>query len=170
LVELIIVIAIMAILIGILAPNLMRYIERTNVSADTQVIDALRTAMITAIADPNNRTQHVGALTSALSTAGTAGASLATMMTAGSDVAADIAETLQLSTTGTDASGATIMGELRDQFRSTPANGGSEANVLILAGMSNGGNIIIRINPSDKTGARRGTVSSEDLITVGVFD
>ena len=52
LVELIIVIAIMAILIGVMAPNLLRFIERTNVSADTQVADSLRMALITAIADP----------------------------------------------------------------------------------------------------------------------
>ncbi len=52
LVELIIVIAIMAILIGVLAPNLLRYVERTNISADTQVADSLRTAVMTAIMDP----------------------------------------------------------------------------------------------------------------------
>nr|MCR4648880.1 type II secretion system GspH family protein [Lachnospiraceae bacterium] len=37
LVELIIVIAIMAILTGVMAPQLIRHMEKTNVAADTQV-------------------------------------------------------------------------------------------------------------------------------------
>ena len=52
LVELIIVIAIMAILVGVMAPLLIKYIEKTNVSADTQVCDSVHTAIITAMADP----------------------------------------------------------------------------------------------------------------------
>lgn len=52
LVELIVVIAIMAILIGIIAPNLMGYIERTNISADIQLADTIRTAVKTAMMDP----------------------------------------------------------------------------------------------------------------------
>ena len=52
LVELIIVIAIMAILIGVMAPQLLRYVERTRVSADTQVADTVRTAITTAMLDP----------------------------------------------------------------------------------------------------------------------
>lgn len=52
LVELIIVIAIMAILIGVMAPQLLKYIEKTNVSSDTQVADTVRTAVVTAMLDP----------------------------------------------------------------------------------------------------------------------
>lgn len=52
LVELIIVIAIMAILVGVLAPQLIRYVERTRVSADTQLADAVKTAVTTAMMDP----------------------------------------------------------------------------------------------------------------------
>ena len=52
LIELIIVIAIMAILVGVLAPSLLRYVEKTNVSADTQLADAVRTAVVTAMMDP----------------------------------------------------------------------------------------------------------------------
>ncbi len=52
LVELIIVIAIMAILIGVMAPQLLRYVERTRVSSDTQVADSVRTAVRTAMMDP----------------------------------------------------------------------------------------------------------------------
>ena len=52
LVELIIVIAIMAILVGVMAPLLIKYIEKTNVSSDTQLCDTIHTAVITAISDP----------------------------------------------------------------------------------------------------------------------
>ena len=52
LVELIIVIAIMAILVGVLAPQLIKYIEKSKVAADTQVVDSVHTAMLTAMMDP----------------------------------------------------------------------------------------------------------------------
>ncbi len=52
LVELIIVIAIMAILVGVMAPQLMKYVERSRVSADTQVADTVRTSIMTAMLDP----------------------------------------------------------------------------------------------------------------------
>lgn len=52
LVELIIVIAIMAILVGVMAPQLIKYIEKTNVSADVQLCDSVREAIQTAMMDP----------------------------------------------------------------------------------------------------------------------
>ena len=52
LVELIIVIAIMAILVGVMAPQLIKYIEKTNVSADVQLCDTVRQAIQTAYMDP----------------------------------------------------------------------------------------------------------------------
>lgn len=51
LVELIIVIAIMAILIGVLAPQYIKYVERSRVSADKDMIDSLTKAAQTAITD-----------------------------------------------------------------------------------------------------------------------
>lgn len=54
LVELIIVIAIMAILVGVLAPQLLKYVEKTRVSADTQFADTVKTAITTAMLDPTN--------------------------------------------------------------------------------------------------------------------
>lgn len=51
LVELIIVIAIMAILAGALAPALLRYIEKTRVSNDKSTAANLKTAVETALAD-----------------------------------------------------------------------------------------------------------------------
>lgn len=52
LVELIIVIAIMAILIGVMAPNLLKYVENSRVSKDTQAVDSVHTAIVTAMLDP----------------------------------------------------------------------------------------------------------------------
>ena len=52
LVELIIVIAIMAILVGVMAPQLIKYIEKSNVSADTQVCDSIHSAILTSMMDP----------------------------------------------------------------------------------------------------------------------
>ncbi len=52
LVELIIVIAIMAILVGVMAPQLIKYIEKTNVAADTQTCDAIHSALVYAMMDP----------------------------------------------------------------------------------------------------------------------
>ncbi len=53
LVELIIVIAIMAILVGVMAPNLLRYVEKTNVSADVQLADSVRMAIQYGMLDPS---------------------------------------------------------------------------------------------------------------------
>jgi prepilin-type N-terminal cleavage/methylation domain-containing protein len=52
LIELIMVIAIATILTGLIATNLVRYIERTNVSADSQLANRLRMALITSLGDP----------------------------------------------------------------------------------------------------------------------
>ena len=52
LVELIIVIAIMAVLVGVLAPAYLRYVEKSRKSADVQAIDAVMRAMEMAAIDP----------------------------------------------------------------------------------------------------------------------
>ena len=52
LIELIVVIAIMAILVGAMAPMVTKYIEKSRVSADAQALGAVYTAVQTAIADP----------------------------------------------------------------------------------------------------------------------
>lgn len=51
LVELIIVIAIMAILIGVLAPQYLKYVEKSRVSADKDQLDSVYTACTTAASD-----------------------------------------------------------------------------------------------------------------------
>lgn len=55
LVELIIVIAIMAVLVGVIAPNLIKYIEKSNVSADIQLCDTIHDAIVYTAADMNVR-------------------------------------------------------------------------------------------------------------------
>lgn len=69
LVELIIVIAIMAILIGVMSPQLMKYIEKSRYASDVQTIDAIYTALRTAMADekayddaPNGNSQSLNTL------------------------------------------------------------------------------------------------------------
>ncbi len=52
LVELIIVIAIMAILVGVIAPQLIKYIEKSRQASDVQLCDTVKTAIVTATSDP----------------------------------------------------------------------------------------------------------------------
>lgn len=52
LVELIVVIAIMAILVGVLAPSVLGQIDKAKISKDKQAIDAVATAVAIAWADP----------------------------------------------------------------------------------------------------------------------
>ena len=54
LVELIVVIAIMAVLVGILAPQLIKYVEKSRESTDIQTCDNIVTAMKTYYADKEN--------------------------------------------------------------------------------------------------------------------
>ena len=53
LVELIIVIAIMAILVGIMAPQLIKYLEKSKVSTDLQAMDTIYQALIYSANDPD---------------------------------------------------------------------------------------------------------------------
>lgn len=61
LVELIIVIAIMAILIGVLAPQYIKYVEKSRVSADKDLLDSVYTACTTAASDPDLTNVPAGA-------------------------------------------------------------------------------------------------------------
>ena len=55
LVELIIVVAIMAVLIGILAPQYLRYVEKSKVTQDENLVEELKTSVETACADPDSK-------------------------------------------------------------------------------------------------------------------
>lgn len=52
LVELIIVIALMAILVGVVAPRLVSYLEKSRVSADSQTLNSIYKAVVYGICDP----------------------------------------------------------------------------------------------------------------------
>lgn len=52
LVELIIVIAIMAILVGVLAPQYIKYVEKSRTSTDIQTLSTIHDALITVSTDP----------------------------------------------------------------------------------------------------------------------
>lgn len=69
LVELIIVIAIMAVLIGVLAPQYIKYVEKSKVSTDTQLCDSVYQALNTCYIDPDIKGKPA-----AISTATTLGA------------------------------------------------------------------------------------------------
>lgn len=53
LVELIVVIAIMAVLVGVLAPTLIRNVEKSRESTDLQNLDSIRTSVTTALSTEN---------------------------------------------------------------------------------------------------------------------
>lgn len=75
LVELIIVIAIMAILIVVLAPQYLKYVERSRNSTDLQNATALKTAVETYVADPES-TQTMAATKSFTITMSSTGGTL----------------------------------------------------------------------------------------------
>lgn len=52
LVELIIVIAIMAVLVGVLAPQYVKYLDKSKISADTQLADSIHSAITNTMLDP----------------------------------------------------------------------------------------------------------------------
>ncbi len=54
LVELIIVIAIMAVLVGVLAPQFLKYVERSRKSTDVQTVAEIISAVNVYVADPNS--------------------------------------------------------------------------------------------------------------------
>ncbi len=102
LVELIIVIAIMAVLIGVLAPQYIRYVERGRVSADGATMDSYISAMQVLAADTEVTLSTSASYTvtsAANSDAITVSSALQTLL---EDLEADAAHTLQ-STTYRDA-------------------------------------------------------------------
>ena len=151
LVELIIVIAIMAILIGVMAPNLLRFIERTNVSADTQLADTLRMALITAIADPMTNSAEKNAYI-------TDGAVRVFNDTnfngtsAGTAFVDAVVETLGVTATNPVAA---LEGELK-------SNRTADAGFLIRIA---GSNVVVTIRGTDRFG--RGNTAQANWITVG---
>ena len=77
LVELIVVIAIMAVLVGVLAPTLIGNIEKSRESKDLQNLDSIRQAVVTAMSDENVYSSTVPTTGSVTVASGANGASLA---------------------------------------------------------------------------------------------
>ena len=71
LVELIIVIAIMAVLIGVLAPQFIKYVERSRESTDLQNVEEVKTAVETYVADKAGETTLPDSITVTLTTGAT---------------------------------------------------------------------------------------------------
>lgn len=69
LVELIIVIAIMAVLIGVLAPQFIKYVERSRESTDLQNVEEVKTAVETYVADHGEDASLPGTITVAFNAA-----------------------------------------------------------------------------------------------------
>ena len=59
LVELIVVIAIMAVLVGVLAPQLMKYVEKSREATDIQNCDSIASALKAYYADKEDQTASV---------------------------------------------------------------------------------------------------------------
>lgn len=72
LIELIIVIAIMAVLIGVLAPQYMKYVERGRATADRDNIAAIKNALEVYYVDPNAASSFAGGETVTLLRTGAA--------------------------------------------------------------------------------------------------
>lgn len=84
LVELIVVIAIMAVLVGVLAPTLIGNIEKSRESKDLQNLDSIRQAVVTAMSDENVYSSTVPTSGSVTVASGAKGANLAFNGTYGS--------------------------------------------------------------------------------------
>ena len=147
LVELIIVIAIMAILVGVLAPSLLRYVEKTNVSADTQLADAVRTAVVTAMMDPSviNAKNADGSPegSEAAFTAYHADLKVPTNDSLKGAFLASVNETLGL----TSANGSTVSKDLVKKLKSTH---GTDAKIQIQVTAGNAVRVVI--SKTDNTG------------------
>ena len=130
LVELIIVIAIMAILVGVMAPQLIKYIEKTNVSSDAQLCDSIKSALQTSMLDPEIIAEYSG-----------------TLSTSGDDVAnidAEVKDNME------EILGCKL-GDLKNQLKSHM--GGAKASGLKYI-VENGNSVTVWIDSSDATGKK----------------
>lgn len=89
LVELIIVIAIMAVLIGVLAPQFIKYVERSRESTDLQNIEEVKTAIESYVADNG---ESIGSGTTYTVTADKDAKTVKATTSGGDDLAKGLAE------------------------------------------------------------------------------
>lgn len=144
LVELIIVIAIMAILVGVMAPQLIKYIEKTNVSADVQLCDTMRGAIETAMCDPDVLMSTDASLSQIqwLETGAVYSISYFTQKTIFTDAVCDIIGADVIGTSNPAAATRAFM-------RSNPAKTSGDLKVQF-----KNGNIYVWIDHSDATGGK----------------
>ncbi len=120
LVELIIVIAIMAILIGVLAPQYIKYVEKSRESADRDLLDSVYKACSVAASDP--------AVTDAPAPCATAGSVDSVAPTAGTEFGDAVLATL----------GVTQMTDVDAKLKSKAAEDSTGAKAIAITIDSNG--------------------------------
>ena len=156
LVELIIVIAIMAILVGVMAPQLIKYIEKANVSADTQICDAVRTAVQTTLMDPAIVTdKSYTDITGATAITVTGGIQALINSTHSSAFKKNIYDLLQVDTASS------VDDVLAGQLKSSGAKT-STFNIYI---GPNGSNIVVYLPNTDASGAKQTTLTKPNQTT-----
>jgi len=153
LVELIIVIAIMAILVGVMAPQLIKYIEKSKVSADTQLADSVHTAILTAMMDPevvNNSKYNSSAFASVN----------------GSGDASKLVTTDIVGSAALEILGVNNGTELAGSLRSTRVGGGAFTQNDIKWSIMNQNQLSIWIDNSDASGSKGGNAATKSVISV----
>ena len=155
LVELIIVIAIMAILVGVMAPQLIKYIEKANVSSDTQLCDTVHSAIAVTLSDPamlSSSDVYTKAYISYLTTPNFESEIIAGPQYAASDFAKAVGDICGFNPFETDA---------KKYFKSAPAKSSGELWIKV---DGTGNNFVIYIKHSDKTGKKSDYTAIGDVI------
>ncbi len=160
LVELIIVIAIMAILIGVMAPQLIKYIEKTNVASDVQLCDSVKTALLLAMSDPD-----------VLSSTDFSLNHIESIMTADPGVRIDaFSDSTVFALAVRDTLGFNVfdIDELRAKVESSPAK---DSAIMCVQGTGGGNGVAVWIDHSDMSGQRGDYTANtyDELETAGVI-
>ncbi|MBD5540079.1 MAG: type II secretion system protein [Lachnospiraceae bacterium] len=154
LVELIIVIAIMGILVGALAPIMIKYVERSNIASDQQLLDSVYQAVTFAVADPDiNNDPASKTLIDSLTTPCT----LESLMTpANNKLAEDVMDTLGW----TDLNQSTYENLIRSAHASN-----CEIYLVYQGGIKNP--LVMWISTTDQTGKKDTSNTSTDPDNIG---
>lgn len=123
LVELIIVIAIMAILIGVLAPQYIKYVEKSRASADKDLLDSVYKACATAASDPEISDapdgSSVTSFTMASMPSGATNFNAAVLATLGVSAGSDVQDKLKSKSSGGKGSTITVNIDSNSNFSVT---------------------------------------------------
>ncbi len=147
LVEIIVVIAIISVLTGIIAPQLIKYAEKAKVSADIQLCDTVRTAVILMLSEPKIAANTdidatTQALVTQLTTPGASGSFSLYAVSSNNFMAYDYLN---------DITGINVFTTTSGQFfKSNPAR----TNGVLSYKVSEEGLIYIFINHSDNSGEK----------------